>query len=230
MLYILTHASVEWQIVNIAIATYAKVDVSIYDTLGKNVVGESLIFQLPLLSSKSAPSQNTCNSTPSFCVFLDAYAILSRITHSHVSVVFTSADHIPALLKLKPKIPMLRMIVSVDNFTPETKNILSQWGQSVDITVMDLSECEQYMVLIESLSKTDSWIVEALGEANLVEPTIATPDQLVSICYTSASSAHTGYILSLLILFGLRRGRRAIRKVLHITEYVSLMFSADIVV
>ncbi|KAJ4467458.1 long-chain-fatty-acid-CoA ligase [Lentinula edodes] len=125
----------EWQIVDLAIATYGKVDVSIYDTLGKD-------------------------------------AVEYIINHSHVTSVFTSADHIPTLLKLKPKIPMLKAVVSMDDFTAETRTILTQWGWSVGVHVMDMKE------------------FEAIGEANLIEPIPATPDQLVSICYTSGTTSN----------------------------------------
>ncbi|KAF5391921.1 hypothetical protein D9757_001788 [Collybiopsis confluens] len=125
----------EWQIVDIAIATYGLVDVSIYDTLGKDVVEY-------------------------------------MINHSHVSAIFTTIDHIPTLLKLQPKIPMLKAIVSMDPLTPEMRKVLTEWGWSVGVHVMDLKE------------------FEAIGEAKLLEPVTATPDQLVSICYTSGTTSN----------------------------------------
>ncbi|KIK63618.1 hypothetical protein GYMLUDRAFT_40677 [Collybiopsis luxurians FD-317 M1] len=125
----------EWQIVDIAIATYGLVDVAIYDTLGKDVVEY-------------------------------------MINHSHVSAIFTSLDHIPTLLKLQPKIPMLKAIVSMDPLTPEMRKVLTEWGWSVGIHVMDMKE------------------FEAIGEAKLLEPVRATPDQLVSICYTSGTTSN----------------------------------------
>jgi long-chain acyl-CoA synthetase len=127
--------ALEWQIVDIAIATYGKVDVSIYDTLGKDVV-EYLI------------------------------------NHSHVTIIFTTADHIPTLLKLKSKVPMLKAIISMDDLSLETRKLLTEWGWSVDIHVMDIKE------------------FEAIGEANMTEPIPPTPDQLVSICYTSGTTSN----------------------------------------
>ncbi|KAF5373058.1 hypothetical protein D9758_001668 [Tetrapyrgos nigripes] len=94
------------------------------------------------------------------------------IDHAHLSIVFSTPDHLPTLLKAKPKTPMLKIIVSIDALTPESKAILTQWGQAVGVKVMELSE------------------VEALGKANLMEPIRAKPEQLASICYTSGTTSN----------------------------------------
>ncbi|KAF9262150.1 long-chain-fatty-acid-CoA ligase [Marasmius fiardii PR-910] len=124
----------EWQIVDLALNAYAKVSVSIYDTLGKDVV---------------------------------EYII----NHSHLTVVFTTADHIPTLLKLKPLVSMLKIIVSIDDLSEEGKRILVEWGLSQSIKVMELRE------------------LEALGKANLIDPITPRPDQLAAICYTSGTTS-----------------------------------------
>ncbi|ESK92844.1 long-chain-fatty-acid- ligase [Moniliophthora roreri MCA 2997] len=124
----------EWQILDLALQAYAKVAVSIYDTLGKDVV---------------------------------EYIV----DHSHLTVVFTTSDHIPTLLRLKPKVPVLKTIVSIDDLSSETKKIFTEWGQTVDTKILEMRE------------------VEALGQANLIEPIPARPEQLASICYTSGTTS-----------------------------------------
>ncbi|KAG7086620.1 hypothetical protein E1B28_002563 [Marasmius oreades] len=123
----------EWQMIDLALHAYAKVGVSIYDTLGKDVVEY-------------------------------------MIDHAHISVLFTTSDHIPTLLKLKPKVPMLKMIVSIDNLSEEAKRIAVEWGLSQGVKLMELRE------------------LEALGKARLIDPIPPRPDQLVSISYTSGTT------------------------------------------
>ncbi|KAJ7582619.1 long-chain-fatty-acid-CoA ligase [Mycena floridula] len=129
----------EWQLVDIAVASYSKVGVSLYDTFGPEAVGN----------------------------------------HAVVSIIFTTADHVPGLVKLAPKIKSLKMIVSFDAFTPEAGKVLQEWSQSQNIQLLHLSE------------------LEALGKANLSEPVPATPEQLVSLCYTSGTTGNPkGALLS----------------------------------
>lgn len=124
----------EWQIIDLACHAYSKVGVSIYDTLGKDVV---------------------------------EYII----DHAHLTVVFTTSDHIPTLLKLKQKVPMLKMIVSIDDLSEDGKRILGEWGQTQNVKVTEMRE------------------LEALGKANLVDVIPPKPEQLASICYTSGTTS-----------------------------------------
>jgi long-chain acyl-CoA synthetase len=57
-----------------------------------------------------------------------------------LTAIFTTIDHIPALLKSAPKTPQLRLIVSLDTLTPETSRIFTEWGQLHNILVKDLKE------------------------------------------------------------------------------------------
>ncbi|KAK7440178.1 medium-chain fatty acid-CoA ligase faa2 [Stygiomarasmius scandens] len=99
------------------------------------------------------------------------------IDHAYLSVVFSTSDHLPTLLRVKPKVSMLKMIVCIDALTPESKGILSQWGQSLGVRVIEMSE------------------LEALGKANLTEPVPAKPEQLASICYTSGTTSNPKGVL-----------------------------------
>ncbi|KAK2467033.1 hypothetical protein APHAL10511_001291 [Amanita phalloides] len=92
------------------------------------------------------------------------------INHAYVTVVFSTSDHIPTLLKLTEKTPQVKLIVVMDELTPEVKNVLVQWGSKIGVKIMELSE------------------LEALGKANAIDPIPATPDLVVSICYTSGTT------------------------------------------
>ena len=62
------------------------------------------------------------------------------INHAHLTIIFASSQHIPTLIALGPKVPMLKMIVSLDELSPETRNVLNQWGKNQGIDVKELLE------------------------------------------------------------------------------------------
>ncbi|KAF8742705.1 hypothetical protein AX14_002515 [Amanita brunnescens Koide BX004] len=125
----------EWQIVDIALQSYQKVSVSLYDTLGHD-------------------------------------SVEYIINHAYITVVFSTSDHLPALLTLADKTPQVKLLVSIDGMSPEVKNALEQWGGKIGIKVMELSE------------------LEAFGKANPIDPIPATPDLVSSICYTSGTTGN----------------------------------------
>nr|GAT59645.1 acetyl-CoA synthetase-like protein [Mycena chlorophos] len=124
----------EWQIVDIALHSYKKIGVTLYDTLGKD-------------------------------------SVEYIINHSHLTVVFTTLDHVPTLLKLAPKTPCLKMIVSLDPISPETSQVFTEWGQTLNIVVKDIYE------------------FEALGQAHLTEPITPAVNDIAFICYTSGTTS-----------------------------------------
>ena len=69
--------------------------------------------------------------------------VTPSLNHSEISIVFATQDHIPALLKLAPKCPNLRMVVSMDDLSDETKKVLKAWGESVQIDVKEMFERER---------------------------------------------------------------------------------------
>ncbi|KAJ7074261.1 long-chain-fatty-acid-CoA ligase [Mycena amicta] len=123
----------EWQIIDIALHSYKKVGVTLYDTLGKD-------------------------------------SVEYIINHSQLTVVFATLEHVSHLLKLASKTPGLKMIVSIDPLTPETKQVFSEWGQTLNIVVKDIFE------------------LEALGQANLTEPIRPALNDIAFICYTSGTT------------------------------------------
>ncbi|EGN96081.1 hypothetical protein SERLA73DRAFT_76081 [Serpula lacrymans var. lacrymans S7.3] len=94
------------------------------------------------------------------------------VNHAQLTVVFATSNHIPALLKTASKIPVLKMIVSFDPLSPQVKDALVSWGETVGVQIKELSEIEEY------------------GEANLIDTIPAKPDQLASICYTSGTTSN----------------------------------------
>ncbi|KAJ2916843.1 hypothetical protein MD484_g3554, partial [Candolleomyces efflorescens] len=123
----------EWQLVDIALHSYNKVGVSLYDTLGKD-------------------------------------SVEYIINHSNLTVAFTSADHIPTLLKLVPGTPSLKLIVSFDELPEEASSVLKSWGQTLNVQVQTLGE------------------FEAFGKINILPSIPATPNTVASICYTSGTT------------------------------------------
>jgi len=93
------------------------------------------------------------------------------INHAHLSIVFTTADHIPALLKLAPKVAVMKMIVSFDALSPDAYKAFVAWGETVGVQVKELSELEKY------------------GEEHLIPPLPVSPDTIASLCYTSGTTS-----------------------------------------
>ncbi|KAH9849968.1 acetyl-CoA synthetase-like protein [Lenzites betulinus] len=122
-----------WQVVDLALQAYAKVGVSLYNTLGK----DSAEF---------------------------------IINHAELTVVFAAPVHIPALLKLAPRCPRLKMVVAIEALTDETKAIMSAWGTTIGVQVKEIAE------------------LEAFGRANLRDVITPTSDQIATICYTSGTT------------------------------------------
>ncbi|KAF9567606.1 acetyl-CoA synthetase-like protein [Agrocybe pediades] len=130
----------EWQIVDLALQSYQKVSVSLYDTLGKDSVDYI-------------------------------------INHAHLSVVFATSDHIPVLLKVAPKVPMLKAIICMDKISPDAAKVLKEWTESQGLIFKEWHELEEY------------------GKANLIEPIPAYPELVASICYTSGTTSNPKGVL-----------------------------------
>lgn len=93
------------------------------------------------------------------------------INHAHLSIIFTTVDHIPALLKLAPKVPAMKMIVSFDGLSVDARKALVAWGETVGVQVKEFSELEKY------------------GEEYLIPPLPVSPDTVASLCYTSGTTS-----------------------------------------
>ncbi|KAI0094019.1 acetyl-CoA synthetase-like protein [Irpex rosettiformis] len=92
------------------------------------------------------------------------------INHVEMTLCALSPQHIPTLLKMASKIPTLKVLVSLDTIPGEEKKILSAWGQSVGIKVLDLEEVEQ------------------IGKVNLKAISYPDKNDISTICYTSGTT------------------------------------------
>ncbi|KAI0781049.1 acetyl-CoA synthetase-like protein [Trametes elegans] len=92
------------------------------------------------------------------------------INHAELTVIFATPEHIPALLKLAPKTPTLKLIVAMDDLSSETKSVLSAWGETVNVEIKQFAELEEF------------------GRANFIEVIPPTADQIATICYTSGTT------------------------------------------
>ena len=63
------------------------------------------------------------------------------INHAHLTVIFVTSDHIPALLKLVPKVPNLKTIVCVDTVPLNVTAVLKEWSQTQGLVFRDFAEC-----------------------------------------------------------------------------------------
>lgn len=102
------------------------------------------------------------------------------IKHANLACVITSLSHVGALMKIKPRLPNLKMIVVLDSLEPSTnedpalskKQLLASMTQSLelDLKIFSLSE------------------VEAIGAASDRPISPPQPEDIVTINYTSGTT------------------------------------------
>ena len=112
---------------------------SLYDTLGKDSVGKSferLDYLIPVLNHIW---QNTCTFRSTCKLYFTNKT--SSINHSHLTVIFTSGDHVSTLLKLIPQTPTLKLIVSFDELPDEATKAFKEWAQTQGVEFQTLAEC-----------------------------------------------------------------------------------------
>ncbi|KAI0755282.1 long-chain-fatty-acid-CoA ligase [Daedaleopsis nitida] len=101
---------------------------------------------------------------------LGADSVEFVVNHAELSVVFVAPEHIPFLLTLSPKLPTLKMIVSLEAMDDDQKRVLTAWGKTHNIRFMDIAEVEEF------------------GRKHLIDVIPATSSTVASICYTSGTS------------------------------------------
>ncbi|KAG9695462.1 acetyl-CoA synthetase-like protein, partial [Aureobasidium melanogenum] len=99
------------------------------------------------------------------------------INHSQLAAVATSLNHVPTLLKLAPRCPTLKIIVSLD---PLTSGSELPGTSKADILNALASESGIQVIYIRD--------VEALGEANPRPYNVPQPEDIVTINYTSGTT------------------------------------------
>ena len=107
------------------------------------------------------------------------------INHASLACVVTSLTHIPTLLKLKPRLPTLKIIISLDPLDA---------GEQPGLSKADLLDG-----LASDLGVTIHYIgsVERLGESLQRSSTPPRPDDIITINYTSGTTGNPkGVILT----------------------------------
>lgn len=68
----------------------------------------------------------------------------SSTNHCPLPIIFSSANHLTDILKLAPRCPSLRAVVSMDPISAAERDVLSQWAASVGILLLDQTELEEW--------------------------------------------------------------------------------------
>jgi long-subunit acyl-CoA synthetase (AMP-forming) len=144
------------------------------------LVGTAAVF---LVSFANERSQNICrwhlalrNARPDHS---------PSIKHAHLTVIFATAPHLPALLKLVPSCPCLKMIVSIDELSQEAKSIAGNWAQAQGIELRELRDSERTPSGRAESCLLTAPSVEADGRKDPLEPPRTDPKSVATICYTS---------------------------------------------
>lgn len=111
------------------------------------------------------------------------------INHAGLTCVATSLPHVGALMRIKPRLPKLKMLIVLDDLTPATnenpllskKNLLDSMVQSLELDLKIYSMAE----------------VESLGAKLTTPPNPPTPADICTINYTSGTTgAPKGVVLT----------------------------------
>ncbi|KAF1961345.1 long-chain-fatty-acid-CoA ligase 1 [Byssothecium circinans] len=122
------------------------------------------------------------------------------INHAGVATVVTALNHVVALLKLKPRLPTLKMIVVLDSLSAGEQPGESK-GELLNSLASELGVTIHYM-----------GDVEALGEKQPIPYNPPAPNDIITINYTSGTTGNPkGVVLS--------------HKAAHAATCVSLIFS-----
>jgi long-chain acyl-CoA synthetase len=101
------------------------------------------------------------------------------INHAEIPIVVTGANRIPGLIQLAPKVPNLKVIISMDELDDDspvpfggttTGKVLKAWAEDKGIVLLSFSE------------------VEKLGKQYPRKHNPPSPKDLASICYTSGTT------------------------------------------
>lgn len=89
------------------------------------------------------------------------------INHAETTIIFASTQNIPIVLQLAPQTPKLKVIVAMEELSPDVKSVLASWSNGQNIKFMEFHEIEQ------------------LGRDNPSQPLPESSEAIATICYTS---------------------------------------------
>ncbi|CDO70862.1 hypothetical protein BN946_scf184801.g55 [Trametes cinnabarina] len=128
--------------------------------------------------SKNCPSEGNCADWLIVDLALQAYGKVSVPLYDtlgadsvEMTVIFAAPEHIPFLLTIAPKLKTLKMIVSLEALSDEEKTVLSTWGKTQKLKVMDLGEGEFETSMPPCTAHKDGCSVLRLQWRNLGKPT-----------------------------------------------------------
>ena len=101
--------------------------------------------------------------------------------HCPLSIIFSATNHITSLLKLVPKCPSLRVIISIDTLPPAEKTVLQDWAHHVGVELLELPEFERWGAS-EGIRADPGPVKGLQGEIELDQERVA------SISYTSGTT------------------------------------------
>jgi len=93
------------------------------------------------------------------------------IDHAHLTIIFTTSNHLAALLRTAPRHSHLRLIVVIDELQPDTKRFATAWSQTMGVKLQELSEFEEY------------------GKKHRRDAIKPSPKDLATLCYTSGTTS-----------------------------------------
>ncbi len=103
----------------------------------------------PTASSASACTRLLGPMSPSTCTPasrepVENTPLTYSTNHTPLSIIFATANHLPALIKIAPQCPQLRVIVSIDTLPRAERSVLSQWAESVGLELLVFDELEAF--------------------------------------------------------------------------------------
>lgn len=121
---------------------------------------------------------------------------LFSCNHAEISIIFSIPSHFPALLSIARKLKFLKVVVCIEDplsvglpkLQPNPIDMSRTWASQLGLEFFTLSECKENSLLILPFRNNFVLVsVETLGSQHLTDPIPADPEQIYSICYTSAS-------------------------------------------
>ena len=65
-----------------------------------------------------------------------------RLNHIESTLVVVAPQHVTTILKLAPRLPDMKCIISMDTLSEESRRIYESWGAEFGIKIYDLAQSE----------------------------------------------------------------------------------------
>jgi hypothetical protein len=111
--------------------------VSLYDTLGADVVGKHLVSVVIPLADPNA--QNSCE-VPRRSYHTLSLLLVTSINHSETTIAFVAQEHLPRIIAVAPKCPKLRIVVSIDDLNDSARRVATAWAKENKLELYTMQE------------------------------------------------------------------------------------------